>query len=101
MALRNPVYIIGGARSGITFLVKLFDCRPNVLYRHEPDSVLVNTRTSFLPCHEELNPLLPMARDCLDALRHVRATKVSDQQMENIKRMVCHSVIGRRYFEDA
>ena len=33
--------IIGGPRSGTTWLSKLFDCHPDVLYRHEPDLVWI------------------------------------------------------------
>lgn len=80
MAPENPIFVIGGARSGTTFLAKLFDSHPNVLYRHEPDSVLVNLEIPFLPRHEDLKALLPEASDYLDSLCHVRATKVSGRR---------------------
>ncbi len=80
MAPRDPVFIIGGARSGTTILAKLLDSHPDVLYRHEPDSILVNTEIPFLPRREELETYLAPARHYLDALRHVRATKVSGQR---------------------
>lgn len=35
-----PVFIIGVPRSGTTWLGKIFDSHPWVLYRHEPDAVL-------------------------------------------------------------
>ncbi len=80
MAPRDPVFIVGGARSGTSVLAKLLDSHPDVLYRHEPDSVLVNTEIPFLPRREELETFLAPARRYLDALRHVRATKVSGQR---------------------
>lgn len=45
----RPVIIVGSGRSGTTFLAKLLDSHPDVLYRHEPDSVHVNTDIPFLP----------------------------------------------------
>ena len=80
MAPRNPVFVVGGARSGTTFLAKLFDSHPDVLYRHEPDSVLVNLNIPFLPRHDELNALLPEASSYLDSLCNVRATKASGRR---------------------
>ena len=79
MGPRDPVFIIGGARSGTTFLGKLLDSHPDVLYRHEPDSVLVNTEIPFVPRVDELQRYVGPARHYLDALCHVRATKVSGQ----------------------
>lgn len=77
MATRDPVFIVGGARSGTTFLAKLLDSHPDVLYRHEPDSVLINTEIPFLPRREELKTYLSPARHYLEALCQVRAIKVS------------------------
>jgi hypothetical protein len=36
----KTVFVIGAPRSGTTWLGKLFDSNPTVLYRHEPDTVL-------------------------------------------------------------
>ena len=80
MVPRDPVFIVGGARSGTTFLAKLIDSHPDVLYRHEPDSVLGSERLPFVPRPEEIEGLLPLAGEYLDALCHVRATKVSGQR---------------------
>ncbi len=33
----NPIFVFGGARSGTTWLAKILDSHPRVLYRHEPD----------------------------------------------------------------
>lgn len=79
-ASRNPVLIVGSARSGTTFLAKLLDSHPDVLYRHEPDSALVNTSLPFIPRREEMPALLEPTRHYLDALCQVRSTKVSGQR---------------------
>ena len=76
MGPRNPVFVIGGARSGTTFLAKLLDSHPDVLYRHEPDSVLVNTDIPFVPRHDEVQRFVEPAGRYLEELRHVSATKV-------------------------
>lgn len=36
----DPVFIIGAQRSGTTWLGKIFDSHPDVIYRHEPDDNL-------------------------------------------------------------
>lgn len=36
----NPIFIVGAPRSGTTWLAKIFDSHPDVLYRHEPDQFL-------------------------------------------------------------
>jgi len=35
--LRSPVLVLGAPRSGTTWLAKILDSHPDVLYRHEPD----------------------------------------------------------------
>lgn len=79
-ALRSPLFIIGAGRSGTTFLAKLIDSHPDVLYRHEPDSVLVNTQIPFLPRPTEFGALKNPARQYLERLLEVRAAKVSGQR---------------------
>lgn len=38
-ALAAPILILGAPRSGTTWLAKIIDSHPDVLYRHEPDAV--------------------------------------------------------------
>jgi hypothetical protein len=39
-ALAAPIIILGAPRSGTTWLAKIIDSHPDVLYRHEPDETL-------------------------------------------------------------
>ncbi len=39
-ALAAPILVVGAPRSGTTWLAKIIDSHPDVLYRHEPDEVL-------------------------------------------------------------
>jgi hypothetical protein len=36
----NVIFIVGAPRSGTTWLAKIFDSHPDVLYRHEPDATI-------------------------------------------------------------
>jgi len=40
--LNRLTLILGGPRSGTTWLSKIFDSHPDVLYRHEPDLVVID-----------------------------------------------------------
>ncbi len=67
--------LIGGPRSGTTWLAKIFDSHPDVLYRHEPDTVLRDAalNRNFEPA--EIAAFLPAARDYLRKLFEVRTIK--------------------------
>jgi hypothetical protein len=53
-ALMSPILILGAQRSGTTWLAKIIDSHPDVLYRHEPDEAL----PSPAPLHEDAVPSL-------------------------------------------
>jgi Sulfotransferase family len=74
---RGLVLIMGSPRSGTTWLAKIFDSDRNVLYRHEPDSILKSPGLPFVPELEEIGGHLEQARAYLDAQRHLRAIKSS------------------------
>jgi hypothetical protein len=46
--LASPILVLGAPRSGTTWLAKIVDSHPDVLYRHEPDQAL--------PCPSDLTP---------------------------------------------
>ncbi|WP_297529725.1 sulfotransferase [Thiohalobacter sp.] len=62
------VVIAGSGRSGTTFLAKLFDSSPEVLYRHEPDSVLRRPEIPFHPDAGDVEAHADAMRDYLGAL---------------------------------
>lgn len=43
------ILVIGIARSGTTWLGKIFDSHPDVIYKHEPDSVIKLTKVPLFP----------------------------------------------------
>lgn len=69
------ILLVGSPRSGTTWLAKIFDSHPRVLYRHEPDTV---DRGRELPLYcegEDIERNLDAARSYLDRLVKVRNTK--------------------------
>ena len=38
----SPILILGSQRSGTTWLAKIVDSHPDVLYRHEPDETILS-----------------------------------------------------------
>ena len=69
--------VIGLGRSGTTFLAKLIDTAPEVLYRHEPDAVLPTDLPGFCSSSsDQLEPLMSKAHDYVQAMaacRHLRS----------------------------
>jgi hypothetical protein len=77
VAGRRMLLLLGAPRSGTTWLAKIFDSHPEVLYRHEPDTVL---RTLDFPkfCETaEIGPHRANARRYLDRLTTVRTLKAA------------------------
>jgi hypothetical protein len=66
------IIISGSGRSGTTFLAKLFDTHPRVLYRHEPDSALDHRGLPFLFTTEPSDELVARAGQYLEELAGVR-----------------------------
>ena len=63
----DPIFIVGAPRSGTTWLAKIFDSHPDVLYRHEPDHDLPAP-----PADSDRETLLATVRAWRDD-RHLRA----------------------------
>lgn len=74
---RPDVLILGFPRSGTTWLAKIFDTSPRVLYRHEPDSVCPSMDVPVVPSADEASSLVPAAGAYLSQLANVRHVKAS------------------------
>lgn len=71
------VFIIGLPRSGTTWVAKTFDSHPEVLYRHEPDSVIANPQLPQFPAPGEVERFRDEARVYVDRLFDVATVKTS------------------------
>ncbi|NOZ43338.1 MAG: sulfotransferase [Alphaproteobacteria bacterium] len=69
------IFLIGSPRSGTSWLAKIFDSHPDVIYRHEPDSVVISQDIPFFPDPEEMESLIPATRDYFTKLLNVRQLK--------------------------
>jgi hypothetical protein len=71
------IFVMGSARSGTTWLAKLLDSHPDVLYRHEPDSVLWRRDIPFDPAVETVRDpqLLAAAGQYVHSLAAARDLK--------------------------
>lgn len=70
------VLILGSGRSGTTWLGKLFDSHPDVLYLHEPDAGPWRGDLPEFPGAEEIADLVPETRTHLHRIRSNRAPSV-------------------------
>ena len=73
----NVVFLLGAPRSGTTWLAKIFDSHPQVLYRHEPDTVLRNERLPYLCSREDVARYRDEAQRYLTELMSVRTLKAA------------------------
>jgi Sulfotransferase family len=71
----GAVFVFGVPRSGTTWLAKILDSHPDVLYRHEPDIVQPADRLPWLVPLEDVRLHLVRARQYLDQLAQVRSVK--------------------------
>jgi len=67
--------VTGSGRSGTTWLAKLLDSHPAVLYRHEPDSVMVNSDIPFMPRAADVGRYVDQSERYLRELLAVRSLK--------------------------
>jgi hypothetical protein len=72
---RAPVLLIGAPRSGTTWVAKIFDSSPDVLYRHEPDTVVRDPELAGLFEPEDYPRLASRAAAYVQALIATRDTK--------------------------
>ena len=71
----NVVFLLGAPRSGTTWLAKIFDSHPDVIYRHEPDTVLRNDRLPSLSQRGDIAIYRDEAKAWLTRLFAVRTLK--------------------------
>ena len=73
----NLVLILGAPRSGTTWLAKIFDSHPSVIYRHEPDTVLRNLDVPIMCDIEETDAYRDLVCDYLARLTEIRTLKAA------------------------
>src|SRR5690348_15459254 len=71
------VLLLGMPRSGTSWLGKIFDSHPAVIYRHEPDAVLRNSGLPAMCPIEEIPRYAEAARNYVLRLTAVRQVKTS------------------------
>src|SRR5215831_8991023 len=71
----NVVLLLGAPRSGTTWLAKILDSHPDVVYRHEPDTVLRNDDLPYLCPRESVSEFRDQAHQYLTQLLNVRTLK--------------------------
>ena len=74
------VILQGSPRSGTTWLAKIIDSDPSILYRHEPDSINVRPDIPFVPTVAEAEQNLQRVRDYIEQLGQERASKSAGSQ---------------------
>jgi hypothetical protein len=72
---RDFVVIAGAPRSGTSWVGKIFDSHPDVLYRNEPDTVLNEDRLPFLILPGGSDPYVAIAADYMDRMLRTPTVK--------------------------
>lgn len=92
----NLTMIVGAPRSGTSWLAKIFDSHPSVLYRHEPDTILREPRIPTVVRNEDADRYLELARDYLSRLIATRSLKavgslpIFEKEFRRPSRQVLH-----------
>jgi hypothetical protein len=73
------VMVLGAPRSGTSWLGKIFDSHPDVLYRHEPDLALWERRLPFFIPEPDTDTYIAIAADYVARLMHTPTLKAAGQ----------------------
>ena len=79
MRFDQLVLVLGAARSGTSWLGKIFDSHPDVLYRHEPDLALWERRLPFFIPEPDTDAYVTVAAEYVARLMHTPTFKASGQ----------------------
>jgi len=79
MTFDQLVLVLGAARSGTSWLGKIFDSHPDVLYRHEPDLALWERRLPFFIREPDTDAYVTIAAEYVARLMHTPTFKASGQ----------------------
>jgi hypothetical protein len=79
MSFDQLVMVLGAPRSGTSWLGKIFDSHPDVLYRHEPDLALWERRLPFFIPEPDTDAYIAIAAEYVTRLMHVPTLKASGQ----------------------
>jgi hypothetical protein len=74
------VLLLGAPRSGTSWLAKIFDSHPDVLYRHEPDSVLRTWALPWMCPRDDVGKHVEAARAYLRQLIDTATLKTAGSQ---------------------
>lgn len=79
MDFSKLVMLVGAPRSGTSWIGKIFDSHPDVLYRHEPDLALYDKRLPFFVPEEKAQACVPVAAEYLERLARTPTLKSAGQ----------------------
>jgi hypothetical protein len=79
MTFDQLIMVLGAPRSGTSWLGKIFDSHPNVLYRHEPDLVLWDRRLPYFIPERDTDAYMAIAAEYVAWLMHMPTLKASGQ----------------------
>lgn len=77
--LSNVIILVGAPRSGTSWIGKIFDSHPNVLYRHEPDLALYDGRLPFIILDKDTGNYVPITRELLQRFIRTPTLKSTGQ----------------------
>ncbi len=79
MTFDQLVMVLGAPRSGTSWLGKIFDSHPDVLYRHEPDLAVWERRLPFFIPEWDTDAYVAIAAEYVARLMHTPTLKSSGQ----------------------